>query len=93
MSRTTLAHATAAHVQFALGELMGIRRYSSWHSERPGHEPTVEVRFKNLRLDMSEHTLRELVRRGQEVLASPRPNFAVSADVSGSAANIEGETA
>lgn len=84
MSRTTLAHATAAHVQFAFGDFVGIRRYPA------RYESTVEVRFKNVRVDMSEDTLRDLIREGQEVLAIA--NDFHSADLSGAAANIE-ETA
>lgn len=87
MSRTTLAHATAAHVQFTLGDLVHIRRYPGWHGERAGHEPIVEARFKNGRLDMSEATLREFVRMGTAALAE----MPGDADLSGSVANVGGD--
>ncbi len=87
MSRTTLAHATAAHVQFTLGDLVHIRRYPGWHGERAGHEPIVEARFKNGRLDMSEATLREFVRMASAALGE----IPSDADLSGSVANVGGD--
>lgn len=87
MSRATLAHATAAHVQFSLSDLLHIRRYPGWHGERAGHEAIVEARFKNGRIDMSEATLREFVKLGTAALAE----MPSDADLSGSVANVGGD--
>jgi hypothetical protein len=68
----------------ALGDLLYVRRYSAWHNT----EALFEVRFRRGTIDMSAATLTEIVRQGQEALASaPR-----DAEISGSAADL-GESA